>query len=84
METETCPGCGCEAEIAERYVDRTARERVEYRCTCSAVVIDGMLVGNDPFYCDDIEMKFTEGFQYCENHPDTVIPCRECMYAEKE
>ena len=25
-----------------------------------------------------------EGYRYCENHPDTVIPCRACMYAEKE
>lgn len=33
--------------------------------------------------CDDVVL-IAEGFQYCENHPDTVIPCRECIYAEKE
>ncbi len=33
---------------------------------------------------DENEPPIAEGFQYCENHPDTVIPCRVCMYAEKD
>lgn len=35
-------------------------------------------------HADENEQPLAEGFQYCENHPDTVIPCRACMYAEKE
>ena len=35
-------------------------------------------------YGDENEQPRAEGFQYCEEHPDIVIPCRACMYAEKD
>ena len=41
-ETE-CPGCGCEPE-AEAYFKRGA-EYVGYRCSCRAIVIDGIVQG---------------------------------------
>ena len=50
-DIEACPGCGCEPEI-KQFLVRTfadgSKKRCGYHCRCSAVVVDGMLVGNDP------------------------------------
>lgn len=50
-DIEACPGCGCEPEI-KQFLVRTfadgSKKRCGYHCSCSAVVVDGMLVGNDP------------------------------------
>lgn len=43
MDPTTCPGCGCEPDI-EAFAKRDG-EIVGYRCSCHAVVVDGVLQG---------------------------------------
>lgn len=50
-DATACPSCGCEPEITNYYVKKMRRTsdgteisvRVGYRCTCTAVVIDGLV-----------------------------------------
>ena len=52
-EAAHCPGCGCEPEVARYFIRRMRRAdtgeqvavRVGYHCTCSVIVVDGLVQG---------------------------------------
>lgn len=45
LHATACPGCGCEPEVVNyfRRGKTMMAPRVGYRCTCGAVVIDGIV-----------------------------------------
>lgn len=39
-----CPGCGCEPDVVDYFVDTETRRRRGYGCSCGQLVIDGVAI----------------------------------------